>query len=61
MIFVSRLMLFILFLSIFNVIKETFNFYMCFKQQKTYNIGNTRRLALWFSMSYILTVIFTGL
>lgn len=54
-------MLFILFLSIIDVIKEVFYFCMCFKYRKEYKINNTRSILLWVSLSYILTIIFKGL
>lgn len=58
---ITKLMLFILFLSIINVIKEVFYFCMCFKYRKEYKINNTRSILLWVSLSYILTIIFKGL
>lgn len=61
MVLVSKLMLFILFLCIFNVIREAFVFYMCFRYSREYKLSSKRTLGLWASLSYILTVIFMGL
>ena len=58
---ITKLLLFILFLSIIDIIKELFYFCMCFRYGKEYKINNTRTILLWVSTAYILTIIFKGL
>lgn len=61
MVLLTKISLFILFLAIFNMIREIVYFYICFKLQNKYKITNMRRLFLWSSFSYILTTIILGL
>ena len=74
MMLVTKILLFILFLALIDVLREAFYFCMCFKYQKEYKeiaeylkkseelkISNTRTILLWCSISYVLTIIFKGL
>ena len=54
-------MLFLLFLAIFNVIREAFYFWTCFHFKKVHKLSAWRRFGLWASYSFILTTIILGL
>lgn len=55
----SKIILFLLFLSILNVAREGFIFYRCFSKLEKYEVSNVRLIGLWVSLSYILTIIFS--
>lgn len=59
---VTKLMVFVLFLSIFNVVYEFFNFFSAFMSygEVKYTPSKGRKILLGLSLSYILTIIFTG-
>lgn len=54
-------MLFLLFLAIFDVIREAFYFWTCFHFKKVHKLSAWRRFGLWASYSFILTTIILGL
>lgn len=58
---ITKIMLFLLFLAIFNVIREVFYFWTCFHFKKVHKLSAWRRFGLWTSYSLILTTIILGL
>ncbi len=56
----TKLFIFILFFAIFNVLREIKILWGCYKQMKEYEVSDKRLIALWTSLSYIFTIIFTG-
>lgn len=56
----TKLFIFILFFAIFNVLREIKILWGCYKQMKEYEASDKRLIALWASLSYIFTIIFTG-
>jgi hypothetical protein len=57
---ITKILLFILVFSILNVIREIFKFYLAIKNEEP-NMTNGRLIGLGLSISYIITIIFTGL
>lgn len=57
---VTKILLFILIFSILNVIREIFKFIQAMRDEKP-NMTNGRLLGLGLSISYIITIIITGL
>lgn len=57
----TKVLLFLTFMSLLNIMNEWFIFYKCFKKLQTFELSNSRKLLLWFSISYILTIIFSGI
>lgn len=60
MVIVTKIMVFLLMLSILNVIKEGINFAMSYAAGKTLDMTPIRKWGVGISLSYILTIIFTG-
>ncbi len=60
-ILLSKICVFVLFLSILVTVKELFVFYQCFRKLERYEISNNRLRLLWFSLAYIMTIIFMGI
>ena len=56
----TKLFIFILFFAIFNVLREIKILWGCYKQMTEYEVSDKRLIALWTSLSYIFTIIFTG-
>ena len=61
MIYLHKILVFILFMAILIVIKEFSKFCICVKNQEQYTVNNKERNIFLISLSYILTIIFTGL
>mgnify|MGYP007101876284 CR=1 FL=1 len=57
---VTKILLFILIFSILNVLREIFKFWQALKNEEP-NMTNGRLIGLGLSISYIITIIFTGL
>ncbi len=57
---ITKILLFILVFSILNVIRECFKFYLAIKNEEP-NMTDGRLVGLGLSISYIITIIFTGL
>jgi len=59
----EKILFFLLFLSILNVGKHGFNFILELRKEEPEEVKLTKRdlIFLGFSISYILTIIFTGL
>jgi len=60
-IFITRLIVFILCFACMDIIREFYSFIQCFIKVTPYKITNTRMIALWLSLSYVITIILTGL
>lgn len=58
---IIKLMVFILVFSVLNILRETFFFFKAFKDGKKLEITKNRVLMLALSLSFIITVLFTGL
>lgn len=59
--FLIKLVVFVLCFAILNIFREGITFYQCYKKVEKYEISNKRMFGLWASISYILTIIFTGI
>ena len=59
--FVTKILIFILFMCILNLSREIGRFIFCFVKNSKYESGVIRTLFVWASISYILTIIFCGL
>lgn len=58
---ITKIIVFILFMTVMNVIKEGTLFGIALKNEVKFNISNNRLLLLGASIAYILTIIFTGI
>ena len=59
--YISKILLFILFMSIFFVMRKVIDFIWCFYTSKKYVISNKDKMLFYAALSYILTIIFKGL
>ncbi len=60
-IIISKIIIFILCFAILNIIREISKFIQCYRNLEKYDIATNRMLWLWASISFILTIIFTGI
>lgn len=60
-ILISKIIIFILCFAILNVFREIGRFTQCYRKLEKYEIATNRMLWLWASISFILTIIFTGI
>lgn len=60
-VFITKLMLFILVMSICNVIREIWTLYRCYVLTEMYDVSSSRLIWFWVSLSYIIMTIITGL
>ena len=60
-ILISKITIFILCFATLNVFREIGRFIQCYRNVEQYNITNNRMLWLWASISFIMTIIFTGI
>ena len=60
-ILISKIIIFILCFAILNILREVGRFIQCYRNVEQYNITNNRMLWLWASISFIMTIIFTGI
>ena len=60
-ILISKIIIFILCFAILNILREVGRFIQCYRNVQQYNITNNRMLWLWASISFIMTIIFTGI
>lgn len=58
---IIKLMVFAICFASLNIIREIYTFIQCYRKIETYDITDKRMFGLWLSISYILTIIFTGL
>jgi hypothetical protein len=60
---VEKILFFLLFLSILNIGKHSFNFILELRKEEPEEVRFTKRdlIFLGFSCSYVLTIIFTGI
>lgn len=58
---ISRILIFIICFCSLNLLREIYIFYQCYSKMEEYKISDKRRFGLWASISYILTIIFTGI
>lgn len=58
---IYKVLLFIAFFCSLNILREAYTFYICFSKMEKYDISNYRLFGLWASISYLLTIIFTGI
>lgn len=56
-----KTIVFVLIVAILNVIRETTIFTQCYRKAEEYKLDDKRLFGLWGSISYILTIIFTGI
>lgn len=59
--FLTKIFVFILIMSILNLLRECFRFGLCFAKNEKYESDIRRTLFTWASISYILTIIFCGI
>lgn len=57
---VTKIIIFLLVLSILNIIRELWRFVQCYSSGETYDAGKYGLFLLAASVSYTLTIIFTG-
>ena len=55
-----KIMMFLLFLSIVDVVKEAFAFFLAFRTERKLELTLARKILLAVSIAYIFTIIFTG-
>lgn len=60
-ILISKIIIFILCFAILNILREVGRFIQCYRNVQQYDITNNRLLWLWASISFIMTIIFTGI
>ena len=60
-ILISKIIIFILCFATLNVFREIGRFIQCYRKIGKYEIATNRMLWLWASISFILTIIFTGI
>ena len=60
-ILISKIIIVILCFAILNILREVGRFIQCYRNVEQYNITNNRMLWLWASISFIMTIIFTGI
>ena len=60
-ILISKIIIFILCFAILNILREIGRFIQCYRNVQQYDITNNRLLWLWASISFIMTIIFTGI
>lgn len=60
-ILISKIIIFILCFATLNIIREIGKFVQCYLKLEKYDITNNRMLWLWASISFIMTIIFTGI
>ena len=58
---ISRILIFVLCFCSLNIVRECYTFYQCLSKIEKYEITNKRLFGLWDSISYILTIIITGI
>jgi hypothetical protein len=58
---ISRILIFVTCFCVLNIVREVYTFYQCYAKMETYKINNKRMFGLWASISYILTIILTGI
>jgi len=58
---VSKILIFIICFCTLNIIRECYTFYQCYSRMEKYEISDKRMFGLWASISFILTIIFTGI
>lgn len=58
--YIYKLFIFILILAILRILREISYLWFCFKKNEGYQITKNRRLWLWSSIAYIITIIITG-
>lgn len=59
--YIYKLFIFILILAILRILREIAYLWFCFKTNKRYELSKNRRLWLWSSISYIITLIISGI
>jgi len=57
---ISGILIFMICFSTLNILREIYTFYQCYTKMETYNISDKRMFGLWASISYIITIFFTG-
>ena len=60
-ILISKIIIFILCFATLNVFREIDRFIQCYRKIEKYEIATNRMLWLWASISFILTIMFTGI
>ena len=60
-IFLFKVIIFLICVASLNIIREIFYFWQCFRRVEKYEISDIRMIGLWCSISFILTIIFTGI
>ena len=60
-IIINKIIIFMLCIATLNIIREIGKFVQCYRKLEKYDITNNRMLWLWASISFIMTIIFTGI
>lgn len=60
-IIITKIVIFILCFAILNILREIGKFVQCYNKLTEYDITTKRMLWLWASISFIMTIILTGI
>jgi hypothetical protein len=58
---IVKIVVFFMIMATLNIIREAFSVIKCFRTLKEYKISGWRTLALWCSISYLITMLITGI
>ena len=59
-IILTKILIFMVCFCSLNILRECYVFYQCYNKMEKYDISDKRMFGLWASVSFILTIIFTG-
>jgi hypothetical protein len=57
---ITKLLIFAICFASLDIVREIYTFIQCYRKLEPYEISDKRMLGLWISISYILTIILTG-
>lgn len=58
---ITKVVIFALCFASLNIIREIWTFIQCYMKTQPYEVGNHRMFGLWVSISFIMTIILTGI
>lgn len=57
---ITKLLIFAICFASLDIVREIYTFIQCYRKLEPYEISDKRMIGLWISISYILTIILTG-
>jgi hypothetical protein len=57
---ITKLLIFAICFASLDIVREIYTFIQCYRKLEPYEISDKRMFGLWVSISYILTIILTG-